>query len=56
MRFEVFFILPPHPSVVRVEGISEERPENLPAFSHEIILSPMDVDNILVYVDTLERK
>jgi len=56
MRFEVFFTLPPHPSVVRVEGISEERPENLPAFSHEIILTPTDVENILVYVDTLERK
>lgn len=56
MRFEVFFTLPPHPSVVRIEGISEERPENLPAFSHEIVLTPVDVENILLYVDTLERK
>jgi len=55
-RFEVFFILPPHPSLVRVEGVSDERPENLPAFSHEIVLTPIDVENILAYVDTLERK
>ncbi|XDZ66089.1 hypothetical protein AB8880_01465 [Alphaproteobacteria bacterium LSUCC0684] len=55
-RFEVFFILPPHPSLVRIEGVSEDRPENLPAFSHEIVLTPMDVENILAYVDTLERK
>jgi len=55
-RFEVFFTLPPHPSLVRIEGISEDRPENLPAFSQEIILTLEDVENILAYVDTLETK
>ena len=55
-RFEAFFILPPHPSLVRIEGVSDERPKNLPAFSHEIMLTLEEVGDILAYVDTLERK
>ena len=28
-RFESFYVLPPHPALVRVEGVSEDRPANL---------------------------
>jgi mono/diheme cytochrome c family protein len=38
-RFEIFYILPPHPSLVRIEGVSEPRSDALPAFSKEIILT-----------------
>ena len=55
-RFESFYVLPPHPALVRVEGVSEDRPENLPAFSTEIVLTVDEVEAILAYVDTLEKK
>jgi mono/diheme cytochrome c family protein len=55
-RFEIFYLLPPHPSVIRIDGISEERPENLPAFSHEILLTIDEHEAILSYVDGLEKK
>jgi hypothetical protein len=54
-RFEVFFTLPPHPAVVSVAGISEERDESRPAFVKEIKLSVDDIDRILAYVDTIEK-
>lgn len=53
-RFEIFYTLPPHPSLVRIEGISEERIASLPAFSKEITLTLEDVDDILVFVKTLK--
>jgi hypothetical protein len=46
--------LPPHPSLVRIEGVSEERSQSLPAFSKEIILKLEDVDDILEFVKTLK--
>lgn len=55
-RFEIFYLLPPHPSVIRIDGISEDRPENLPAFSHEILLTIDEHEAILGYVDGLEKK
>ena len=55
-RFESFYVLPPHPALVRVKGVSEDRPANLPAFSTEIVLSVEQVEAILAYVDTLEKK
>ena len=54
MRFEIFYTLPPHPSLVRIEGISEERIASLPAFSKEITLTLEDVDDILEFVKTLK--
>ena len=54
LRFETFYILPPHPSFVRIEGVSEERNANLPAFSKEIILKPEDINDILEFVKTLK--
>ena len=53
-RFEIFYILPPHPSLVRIEGVSEERSANLPAFNKEIILKLEDIDDILAFVKTLK--
>lgn len=53
-RFEIFYQLPPHPSLVRIEGVSVERSQSLPAFSKEIILKLEDVDDILEFVKTLK--
>ena len=53
-RFEIFYILPPHPSLVRIEGVSEERSASLPAFNKEIILKLEDIDDILEFVKTLK--
>ena len=52
-RFEIFFILPPHPAVVNVEGVTEERPESLPAFVKPIALSVDEVENLLAFIDQL---
>jgi hypothetical protein len=54
-RFEVFYTLPPHPALVSVAGISEERDKSRPAFVQEIKLSVDDIDRILAYVDTIEK-
>ncbi|MFL2844703.1 MAG: c-type cytochrome [Candidatus Puniceispirillaceae bacterium] len=53
-RFEIFYILPPHPSLVRIEGVSEERSASLPAFNKEIILKLEDIDDILEFVKTVK--
>ena len=53
-RFEVFYTLPPHPALVNIQGISEERPASLPAFVTEIELQIDDIDAILAFARTLE--
>ena len=53
-RFEIFFTLPPHPSLVSIEDVSEERSAALPVFSKEIVLTLEDVDYILEFVKTLK--
>ena len=53
-RFEVFYTLPPHPALVSIEGVSEERSSSLPVFVAEIELQIDDVDSILSFVRTLE--
>ncbi|MEC8641380.1 MAG: hypothetical protein VXZ67_00605 [Pseudomonadota bacterium] len=52
-RFEEFYILPPHPALVRITEVSAERSEERPAFVHEIVLTLEDVDAILAFVRTL---
>ncbi|MGB1356396.1 MAG: c-type cytochrome [Candidatus Puniceispirillaceae bacterium] len=52
-RFEEFYVLPPHPALVRISEVSAERSEARPAFVHEIILTLEDVDAILAFVRTL---
>ena len=54
-RFEVFFTLPPHPALVKIDGLTEERDKSRPAFVKEIKLSVDDIDRILAYVDTIEK-
>ena len=54
-RFEVFYTLPPHPALVSIEGVSEERSLSLPVFVAEIELQIDDVDAILSFVRTLEK-
>jgi mono/diheme cytochrome c family protein len=53
-RFEVFYTLPPHPALVSIRGVSEERSASLPVFVAEIELQIDDVDAILSFVRTLE--
>jgi len=47
--------LPPHPAVVRVEGISEKRPEHLPAFTKQITLTIEELENLLGFINTLPK-
>ena len=53
-RFEVFYTLPPHPALVSIQGVSEERSASLPVFVAEIELQIDDVEAILSFVRTLE--
>ena len=53
-RFEIFYILPPHPALVRIDGVSDPRNKSLPAFSSEIVMSLEDLDDILNFVDTIK--
>ena len=53
-RFEVFYALPPHPALVSIQGVSEERSASLPVFVAEIELQIDDVESILSFVRTLE--
>ena len=53
-RFEVFYSLPPHPALVRIEGATAPRGDALPAFSREIVLTLEDVDDILTFADTVK--
>ena len=52
-RFEEFYILPPHPALVRIAEVSAERDDSRPAFVQEIVLTLEDVDSILAFVRTL---
>ena len=52
-RYAEFYILPPHPALVRIEEVSAERDEERPAFVAEILLTLDDVDAILAFVKTL---
>ena len=52
-RFEEFYILPPHPALVRIDEVTAERSDDRPAFVHEIVLTLEDVDDILNFVRTL---
>lgn len=55
-RFAAFWSLLPHPSVVRVEGLSPDRSKGLLATTKQIFLTPDEVDAILAYVDTVPVK
>ncbi|NBT41142.1 MAG: hypothetical protein EBT20_11870 [Alphaproteobacteria bacterium] len=53
-RFEIFYTLPPHPALVRIEGISDPRDKSLPAFSNEISMTLKEIDDILSFVETIK--
>ncbi len=55
-RFAAFWSLLPHPSIVRVDGLSLERPKGLLATTKQIFLDIDDVDAIQAYVDTVPVK
>jgi len=50
----VFYTLPPHPALVNIRGITQERSASLPAFVMEIELQIDDIDAILAFARTLE--
>ena len=52
-RFEEFYILPPHPALVRIAEVTADRDESRPVFVQEIVLTLEDVDAILAFVRTL---
>ncbi len=52
-RFEIFFTLPPHPAVVAIQGVTEQRPESLPAFVTQITLSVDQLEDLLAFIDQL---
>ena len=52
-RYAEFYILPPHPALVRIEEVSAARDEARPAFVQEIILTLEDVESILAFARTL---
>ena len=52
-RFGEFYILPPHPALVRIADVTADRDVSQPAFVHEIHLTLEDVDAILAFVRTL---
>ena len=54
-RFEVFHTLSPHPALVKISGLSEQRVPSLPAFVAEIELQIDDIEAILAFVRTLEK-
>jgi mono/diheme cytochrome c family protein len=54
-RFEIFYTLPPHPALVRIEVVSDPRDKSLPAFSNEISLTLKEVDDILSFVETIKH-
>ena len=54
-RFEVFYTLPPHPALVTIEDVSDERAKSRPVFVQEIKLQLDDIDRILTYVDTIKN-
>ena len=54
-RFEVFYTLPPHPALVTIEDVSDERDKSRPVFVQEIKLQLDDIDRILTYVDTIKN-
>ena len=53
-RFEIFYTLPPHPALVSIFGVTEDRDNTLPVFVSEIQLNIEDIDAILAFVRTLE--
>jgi hypothetical protein len=55
LRFSEFFVRPPHPALVNIAYVTE-RSKKLPAFVTEIDLTLDQIDDLVAYVEQLERK
>ena len=55
-RFNEFFVRPPHPALVNIIDVTEERSKMLPAFVQEIDLTLEQIDYLISYVKGLKRK
>ena len=55
LRFSEFFVRPPHPALVNIADVTE-RSKKLPAFVTEIDLTLDQIDDLVAYVEQLERK
>lgn len=53
-RFQTFFVRNPHPAFVRIEGV--EPPTKLEPYAAPVPLPPEAVDDILAFVETLEKR
>ncbi len=53
-RFDTFYIRPPHPAVIVVEGIKKR--DDLPFNAAPVKLTQKDVENIAAFVKTLKNK
>ena len=53
-RYNTFYKRPPHPAVIKVEGI--KKPNDLPYNAAPITLTRKDIKNITAYVETLKKK
>ncbi|WP_373050307.1 c-type cytochrome [Thalassovita aquimarina] len=52
-RFTAFFALNPHPSFLRVEGVSPEFDPGRPPTITPVVVTPEEVDALLTYVSTV---
>ena len=55
-RFNEFFVRPPHPALVNIIDVTEERSKMMTAFVQEIDLTIEQIDYLISYVKGLKRK
>ena len=55
VRFNEFFVRPPHPALVNVLDVTE-RSKKLPAFVSEIDLTLDQIEDLISYVEKLKKK
>ncbi len=53
-RFDTFYVRPPHPAVILVEGI--QKLDDLPYNAAPVHITLKDVDNIAAFAKTLKKK
>ncbi|MCP4320178.1 MAG: hypothetical protein GY789_30430 [Hyphomicrobiales bacterium] len=52
-RFDTFFVRPPHPAAVKVEGI--KKLDDLPYNAEPVLITLTDVKNIAAFAKSLEK-
>ena len=53
-RFDTFYVRPPHPAVIIIEGIKKR--DDLPYNAAPVKLTSQDVENIAAFAKTLKKK